>query len=302
MLRRLPLRYLAAAVAVLVLLVPMAITSAAPLTGGNTVYVINGEETSFSFDPINFKDGLLVPADVLGALGLAVSQNDRQVTVTRGNLQAQLALGTTTGRAGPDLITVSPAPIRLSGRLFLPASVLAEFGYEVSADGSYLQIRDLTQGISLAGGLDKAGYDSLRSRLTVGAFAKTDDQKANVGVEVTFLTPDMVASGNFPASFRQRVQYLDLLQTHSLLLVTVANQTGRSATLNPAAIMLVDIASGKQYDVQQTLDYRGLISAKIANGATKASILVYPKVDAGVTSLAVFSDTNPGTIGTLTVK
>lgn len=39
-------------------------TGAAPLTGGTTVYVIGGEEVTFTYDPISRKDGLLVPADV----------------------------------------------------------------------------------------------------------------------------------------------------------------------------------------------------------------------------------------------
>lgn len=302
MFRKLPLRYLATAIALLALLLGAGGGAAAPLTGGNTVYVINGEETSFSFDPINFKDGLLLPADVVEALGLSVSLSGKTITLTRQDLQAQLTLGATTGTIGQDRLTVSPAPLRLSGRLFLPASLLPEFGYEVSADGAYLQIRDLTRDIRLDGGLDKAGYDSLRTRLSLTSYARSDDQRANVSLEVTFLTPEMVASAHFPASFKQRVQYLNLLQNHSLLLVTAANQSGRSATLNPAALLLVDTASGKQYDLQQTLDFRGLISAKIASGASKSSILVYPRVDPGVASLTVFVDTNPGSIGTLAIK
>lgn len=302
MLRKLPTRYLAAVLAVLVLMLAVGSTAAAPLTGGNTIYVINGEEATFTFDPISRKDGLLLPQDVYATLGLSVAQSDKTVTVVKNSLQARIALGATTGTMGAEIITATPAPIKLSGRIFLPARLLEEFGYEVVSDSNYLQIRDLTQGIVLASGLDKAAYDGLRTRRTVGSFVKTDDQKSNVGVEVTFLTAEMVASVHFPATFRQRVQYLNLLQTNSLLLVRVANQTGRSATVKPESIMLVDIAGGKQYDVVQTLDYDGLIGNRIANGASKASILVYTKVGADIASLSVFADTNPGSIGTLTIK
>lgn len=302
MLRKLPARYLGALLVALLLVLAVGSTSAAPLTGGNTIYVINGEEATFTFDPITRKDGLLVPQDVYAALGLAVAQNDRLVTVSRGALQASLTLGATIGSVDGRIIALPPAAIKLSGRLFLPARLLEEFGYEVAADGTYLQVRDLTRGIALTSSLDKAGYDALRARRTVNSYVKTDDQKSNVGAEATFLTPEMVASTQFPATFRQRVQYLNLLQTNSLLLVRITNQTGRSATVKPESIMLVDTVSGKQYDVEQVLDYDGQIGQKIANGASKASILVYPRVAAEVATLAVFADTNPGTIGTLNLK
>ncbi len=302
MLRKLPLRYLGALLVTLLLLTAVGSTAAAPLSGGNTVYVINGEETTFTFDPITRKDGTLLPMDVFAALGISVSQADKTVVVLKAGVQAHLTLGQSVGTIGKTAITVAPVPLKLSGRLFLPATVLEELGYEVMSESGYVQIRDLTQGINLNSDLDRMGYDNLKYRLTANNYLEADDGKTNLGVETTFLTPELLASGHFPATFKERVQYLNLLQTHSLLMVRVVNHSGRGATLNPASLMLLDKTTLQQYDVEQTLDYRGLINAKIASGAGKTSILVYPKVDAATSSLYVFSDTSSATLGPITIK
>ncbi len=273
---------------------------AAPLTGGNTIYLIDGRESTFAFDPITRKDGQLIPEEVFRTLGFAIAVKDSEITVSRNGLSAVLALGSSHVLVGAEPMTISPGPVALNERLFLPLSLLPEFGFEVSSDNGFLQIRDLSLGLPEVQPLDKAAWEARWERQTVRGLIRSDDRSVYVNAEVTWLTADLVSSARFPVTYRQRVEYLDLLKRSSLLLVKVTNQTGRSASVSPASLMLVD-QTGTQYDVVQTLAHRGLISQKIAAGAIKSSVLVYPGMPAGTTSLAVFAATNDGTLGTLSL-
>lgn len=294
-------RFAIALLAVLLLSLAVGSTAAAPLLGGNTVYILNGEEVTFPFDPIQRKDGTLLPADVWQRLGVQVVQEGRTLTLKRDPVTATMALGVPVAQVNGQAVAAAPAPVLLSGRLFLPASLLAEFGFEVEADGTYLQIRDLTQGLLPGRTLDANEWKALKDRLSFAANIRSDDGRSYVTAEFTYLTPDLVASPNFtPAlSFRKRVELLNLLQTHTLVMVRVLNNTGRAVTLSPASLMLVDNATGVQYDYTGTeVDVQGLISSKIASGAQKVTVLAYPKVPEGAKRLTVFADTNSGVAGT----
>ncbi len=63
--------------------------------------------------------------------------------------------------------------------------------------------------------------------------------------------------------------------------------------------MLVDPTTGQQYDVEQALEHNGLISAKMAAGAVKSSVLVYPPLPTGLESVLLFSDTKGAVVGEL---
>ncbi len=270
---------------------------AAPLSGGNTIYIIDGEDRSFTFDPIVLKEGVLLPEEVLLNLGVTVTADGKALTVTRGPVTAELRLGQTQAMVNGAALDLPPGPLRLVGKLFLPARLLEEFGFAVSSEGSLLQIRDLAAEVSFPD--PPVSFADLWQRRTLKASVPTDDARPYIDLEVTYLTPDLIGSDLFTASFRQRVEYLSLLKTNTLLLVRAANRSSRSATLAPASLMLVDPTTGQQYDVEQALEHNGLISAKMAAGAVKSSVLVYPPLPAGLESVLLFSDTKGAVVGEL---
>jgi len=293
-------RILAAALLLVVTLSAAAL--AAPLSGGNTIYVIDGEDRSFTFDPIVMREGILLPEEVLLYLGLkvTVAEDSKGLTVERGAVRAELRLGQTQATVNGATLNLPPGPLRLIGKLFLPATLLEEFGFDIASEGSMLQIRDLAAGITLAN--PPAAYADLWEQRTLRASVPTDDARPYLDLEVTYLTPELVSSERFAASFRQRVECLSLLKTNTLLLVRAANRSSRSATLSPASLMLVDETTGQQYDVEQTLAHNGLIHEKMAAGAVKSSVLVYPKLPEGLESVLLFSDTKGAAVGRLSLK
>lgn len=286
------------------LLITAASTGAmgAPLSGGNTIYIINGEDIAFTFDPIVRADGVLIPDEVARWLGLTVTEAEKSLTVTRGKVTAQLTLGQTWAVVDGRPMHLSPGPVRVIGKLFLPADLLKEFGLSVSLEGNLMEIRDLTAGLQFPEGLSREDYEAQLMRRTVRGRVRSDEGRPYLDLEFLWLTPEMVASEQFRATFRQRVEYLSLLQSNSLALVTVVNRSNGTVTLTPGSLMLVDEASGDQFDVERTLDYQGLISEKVAPQARKASVLVYPKVPEGLDRLVLFSDTNQASLGTLHLK
>lgn len=276
--------------------------SAASLSGGNTIYIIEGEDVSFTFDPIFRKDGTLLPVELFQALGLDVNRSGKTILVGRGGLaQADLTLGRTLAAVDAKPTRLAPAPVSVVGRLFMPAAVLAELGYEVETDSGFVQVRDLAEGLVIPSDLTTEEYRRLEGRQSVSGTVRTDDGRPFLDLRLTYLNPEMVASPHLELSFRRRVEWLNLMQTNSLILARVTNQSTRAATLSPQSLILVD-QSGQQYDAQDTQPYQGLINQKVAVGATKSSLLIYPLLPHDLQEVQVFADTNGSLFGDLTLK
>lgn len=277
--------------------------SAAGLSGGNTIYIIEGEDAAFTFDPITRKDGTLLPLELFEALGLEVNRAGRTILVSRGGAaHADLTLGRTLAAVDGKPTSLAPAPVSVVGRLFLPASLLEELGYEVLTEGGYVQIRDLAAGLAMPGDLTIEEHRRLEERHSLSGTVRTDDGRPFLEIRITCLTPEMVASPYLELSFRRRVEWLNLMQTSTLALVKVTNQSTRAATLSPQSLMLVDRASQLQYDPVDTQPYRGMINQKIAVGAAKTSLLIYPLLPHDLQEVQVFADTNGALLGVLTLK
>lgn len=277
--------------------------AAAGLSGGNTTYIIEGEDASFTFDPISRKDGTLLPVELFQALGLEVNRDGKVVLISRGGItHADLTLGRTLAAVDGKPIILAPAPVSVVGRLFLPAAVLAELGYEVETDSGFVQVRDLAAGLAIPGDLTIEEYRLLEGRHSLTGTVRTDDGRPFLDLRVTYLTPEMVASPHLELSFRRRVEWLNLMQTSSLLLARVNNQSTRAATLSPQSLMLVDRFTQIQYDTLETQPYQGLINQKIAVGASKSSLLIYPLLPHDLQEVQVFADTNGTLFGVLTLK
>lgn len=296
------LRKLGLALLVCLLLVgTMVPAQAGPLSGGSTIYVIDGVERQFTFDPILRHDGQLVPVEVVQALGLAVTDGGDTVTVARGDLQAALSPGRTAATLAGQTLSLAPALIRIGGRLFFPVALLAEMGYEITYDSNLLYIRDLVQGTPLEAPTADGAWAGLKAQLTIKAAARSDDHLWSLPVEATLLTPDLVAGRLYDATYRQRAELLDLLRSNTLVEVKLTNPAGRPATLQPAALSLLDNLTGRQYDVIRSLDLQGLISQHIIPGATKRTVLVYPLLPAAARTVTLYCDTNPDRLGTFTI-
>lgn len=286
------------------LLLLLAITSAAaaaPLTGGNTLYLINGAETQFLFDPIQRKDGQLLSQEVFERLGVSPSPVGPTITLQRAEAKVTLTLGETEAEVNGESFYFTPAPVRIGERLFLPLSLLPELGFTVAVDTGVVQIRDVGRDLPVEPGWDLAEWTRRKQLATQMGVVRSDDQRGYLSLEVTHLTPELVASRHFPARFGQRALYLDQLKRGTAFLVRAANHSGRSVTLQPSSLMLVD-GNGRQYNLRQALEHQGLVSQTMAYGAVTSTVLLFERVPDRIDTVSLFAETNQSNFGSFRLR
>lgn len=273
-------------------------TSAANLTGGTYTYVINGEEVTFTMDPISRKDGLLLPTEVFERFNFTIEGPlTKSPTLKRQGVTAKITLGSTLFDLDGKPEPVATAAMRLNGRLFLPADLLKHFGMEHTLDGTFLSLRDNAAGLSVVRTVSETEVADLKLNKTLTASVRTD-ASIYVTAEFTLLTRELIQASPLNLSYAHRVKLLNLLQTNTLVLVKVSNNSTRTGSLQTAGLYLID-ENRRQYDVAQVYDIgEGLISAKLAPGADRTGVLIYPKV-AGPGSLQVYSDANAYSLGSI---
>lgn len=276
-------------------------SSAANLTGGNTTYVVNGEEVMFPFDPIKLGNGLLLPVEVFQRFGVTVegAATGRNVGLKKAGLQASVTLGSTTAQVNSRPFAVTVAPVRLNGRLFLPADLLREYGVEFQQDGNYLVFKDYTQGLADVAEMSESSFNLM----TVGrSFTGSPRSDATVYLQADFLmlNEELLGASPFTVSYGTRARLANLLETNTLIYVTLSNQASRAGGLVTSGFFLVD-DKRNQYDLVSVFDTgTGLLSAKLAPGATRTGVLVFPKVQANAGMLHLYYDSNGSTLGTFT--
>lgn len=278
--------------------------SAATVTSGSFTYLINGEETSFPFDPVVKKDGYLLPVDVFQALGIRIQgpNNSKQVVLTRGNVSVTANLGQPLATLdNGSVIALTPMPARISGRPFLPVQILAEFGIDVQTDTSILQLRDL--GASLNGitpVTDAGPYNNQKAQTSVLCSVK-GVENFYIQTEFTVLTPTLAASPLTITDFGLRSRLLKYLDSNTVVLVHLTNTSTRGVTFDPTKIYLVD-ANGVQYEYSGTeLDLQGSILTKTAPNAQKWGVMLFPKITGSPTSLTFYADANPQIVGSISL-
>lgn len=273
---------------------------AANLTGGTYTYVINGEEETFAFDPVNRKDGLLLPAEVFQRFGVTVEGAlTRTISLKKADLVAELTLGSTTFALGGQPEAVATAPLRLNGRLFLPADLLRHFGVEFSLDGTFVVMRDYVDGQPTVNQLSDADFSNLKSGRTLSASTKTDTN-IYLTAEFTLLNEEMLAAANLDLSYGTRARLQGLVKTNTLVMVKLSNYAFKSGALVTSGVYLVD-DKRNQYDLVSTADFgKGLITGKIAPGADRTGVLVFPKITGNAGTLTVYYDSNGGALGSFT--
>lgn len=275
-------------------------SDAANLTGGTYTYVINGEEVTFPFDPIVRKDGLLVPVEVFQQFGVTVDNPlNKSFSLKKNSVTATLTLGTTTYTLNGSNAAVATTPLRLNGRLFLPADLLKEFGVESSQDGNYVFLRAYVDG----GATIKQTTDSDLTGFKMGRNFTTSvklDSNGYANGEMTLLSQDILTSAALNISYGARARLQGMLATNTLVLAKLSNFTGKSGAMATAGTYLVD-DQRTQYDLQQVIDIgNGLLSNKLAPGADRVGVLVFPKVNLTANNLVLYYDNNGGSLGTFT--
>lgn len=276
-------------------------TNAANLTGGTYTYVINGEETTFPYDPVTRKDGLLLPLEVFQRLGISVDGSlSNSVTLSKDSaVSATLTVGTTTALLNGKPYLVATAPLRLNGRVFLPADILKEFGVDIAQDGNFVVIRNMAGDLPAAVNVSPTDWAKLMTGHWFMGNPKADSNILMQG-EFTWLTPDFINSTNLKLSYGMRAKLLTLLQTNSLVYVKLINIGTKSGAISTNSTFLVDSA-GNQYDNPTVLDIgNGLLSNKLAPDATRVGVLVFPKVQDSSTAISLYYDPNNANLGTFT--
>jgi hypothetical protein len=272
-------------------------SSAANLSSGSVSYVVNGQEETFTFDPIQRKNGTLVPIEIFQRFGVKVEgATGQSITLTEGDTQVNLSLGRTgvlrNGLPG----VVSVEPVRLSGRLFLPAELLRDFGVEFSLESGYVFLREFVTGQPTVKVVDKSEYDQLKRDRSFSSSVKLDSGQ-NASVSFTLLNSDLLAMDKLPISMGARARLQGMVDSDTLVLVNLQNYAARSGAFQPSGLYMLD-DNRNQYSLLEVIDLgQGLLTDKLAPGADRLGVLVYPKAKPNPGTLKLYYDGNPGDLG-----
>lgn len=275
-------------------------TTAANLTGGNYTYLIDGEEVTFTFDPVVTKEGLLLPIELFQKFGINVENAGKTITLSKDTVSVQLTLGSATMTTGGMVKVATTAPLRLNGRLFVPADPLREFGIDFSQDGNYVILHNFTDYMPDPKQMADGDWNMLKSNHTLTASIKADSG-SYIYTEFTLLTPDIVNAANLDISYGTRARLNGLLKTNTLVLTKLSNLSTKAGAFVNNSVALTD-DQRNQYDLDSILDIgSGLLTNKVAPGATRMGVLVFPKALSTAATLSLYYDNNAQTLGSFPV-
>lgn len=284
----------------LVLLVVLALTapaSAGIMTTGSYTYMLRGNQIDYAVDILPVKGGYLVPPDVLESFQLTPTVTGENIVLKRGPVRVELRLGSDIARVDGRQLVTKAAPSYISGRLFLPAEVLPELGISMEVDGRVVLLTDHVKAITELGSGSPNFQAAWNGHSTQGSL-RLDGQYA-YGT-FTVLTKDLLSDPGLQISWGVRQRLLDLLETRTLVYVHLRNTGIKAISLDPAKMILVD-PNGQQYDyLKLEVPVEGTVSAPVAPGAHRASVLAFPKVEADYVSL--YHDAAGNVIGTVPTK
>ncbi|MFZ5814611.1 MAG: copper amine oxidase N-terminal domain-containing protein [Bacillota bacterium] len=272
-------------------------TQAATLSGGSYTYVIDGEEVAFTYDPIVKKEGVLLPLELFTHLGASVEGAlERTVSLKFGPVPAQVTLGRRAATLDGEAVQLSVAPVRLSGRLFLPADLLEGFGLSFEQEGNYVTISRYVSAMPALTRLTEGAWRSLLTGRAVSGSVKADSG-IYLEARFTLLNQAMLTDQNLAVAYGTRARLLGLLETHSLLLVELSNRSLKSGALATAGIYLVD-QHRNQYEVAEVVDLGdGMVSARLAPGADRMGVLLLPRLAEGAGPVKLYYEPNGAFLG-----
>jgi hypothetical protein len=268
-------------------------TSAANLTGGNYTYLVNGEEMTFTFDPVVRKDGVLLPLEVFQQFGITMDGGQLSTfMLSKEAVVAKLTVGTTTVVLNGNAQSVSTAPVRLNGRIFIPSDLLKEFGVDFAQDGNYISLRSFVGTMPRTQSLTDSEFNALQNRVGILNQSLKADSGSYLNADFLLLNADLVNTTNLGLSFGVRARLLSMLETNTLVYVRLSNLSNKAGALVTASTYLVDNLRN-QYDVLNVMDLgSGLLTNKVVPGATRTGVLVYGKVPGTAELLSVYYDPN----------
>lgn len=277
-------------------------TQAATLSGGTYTYVVDGEEVTFPLDPIIKKEGVLLPLEVFTHVGVSVSGAlERTVTLSYGPVSAQLTLGRLTAQVAGQTEPLTVAPVRLGGRLFLPAEILEAFGLAFEQEGNYVTITRYVESMPALTQLSPADWQTLKRERSLTASVKTESS-IYLEAEFTLLSEAMLADENLKLDYGTRARLLGLMETNTLLLVNLSNRSLKSGALQTTGLYLID-QYRNQYEVTAALDVgEGLVSGKLAPAADRMGVLLLPRLESGANLLKLYYEANGVILGQMIVK
>lgn len=272
-------------------------SQAATLSGGTYTYVIDGEEVTFPYDPIVKKEGVLLPLEIFTHLGVSVNGAlERTVTLSHGPVSAQVTLGRVAATVGGQTEQLSVAPVRLNGRLFLPAEILEGFGLSFGQEGNYVTINKYVESMPALTNLPAAEWRVLRQSRGFTASVRADSG-IYLEAEFSLLNPAMLADANLGVDYGTRSRLLGLMETNSLLLVDLSNRSLKSGALQSAGLYLID-QYRTQYEVTAVVDIgEGMLSDKLAPAADRMGVLLLPKLVDGAGPIKLYYENNGVILG-----
>ena len=115
-------------------------TSTTNFVVGNDVYTSGGQQFTMDAQPHISEGHALIPVRYLAdALGAQTSwdANTQEITITKGNVDIELTIGSTTLTVNGKALLMDSAPVIKNGRTYLPVRYLAEaLGYDISWDAA----------------------------------------------------------------------------------------------------------------------------------------------------------------------
>lgn len=281
----------------LILATAAAAVQAGPLTAGSYTYVMQGRELAVPVDILSIQGAYLVPPELLRILDLTPQLSGDTVTLKRGPVAAVLQLGQDTAVIGGDRRLLDTAPVLLAGRVLVPAAVLPYLGFELEVDDNFVLLRDyVTNQEFLNLPRQEPDFEEIRGRRTArGVIYGTSG--AYSYVDMTALTPELLQDERLEMDWGTRVRLLSLLPSRTLFLVTMRNVSQRTMSLDPAQLLVTD-DQGRQYDYLTEIPVNGLVTAVVAPGAVRTSVLAYEYSNV---TLTIFSEANGSDLGRVLV-
>lgn len=267
--------------------------AAGVLTSDHYTYIIKGRELAIPVDILTIRGTHLVPEELLRGLGQTPLMTGETIRLQRGPVQVELTLGGLVAQVGGRQQVLPVAPMVVAGRLFVPVAILPSLGLALEVDGRFVLLQDFAPAEPE---LPQPAADAYAQTLAEHSLRYFMHGAGGdfAWVRITRLTRDLLASEQMEMDWGTRMRLLTLLETRTLLLVTVENTSDRSIALDPQRWLLTD-DRGNQYDYADLeIAVTGKVTAPVAPGATRIAVLGYDRAEGPLT---VYDDAGAVIIG-----
>lgn len=251
------------------------------LTSESYSYLLGGQEFSLPVDILTQRGGYLVPSELLAKVSISPAREGEQITLRRGPVQIDLRLGEATARVDGRLRPLLNGPMLVADRLFIPAELLPDLAVALEVEGKFVLLTDFAADPSKAAAPTAAdGHPLFQERWQEQTLKAAVRDGSLVGqATLTILTPSLLADPALPLPWGTRMRLRSLAESRTLVMVTLQNQALRTMAFDPAKLKLIG-EKGAQYDfLDEEVAVDGAISAGVAPGAIRTSVLVFPKAD-----------------------